>query len=130
MSMSDRVADTLTRIRNGQNSRLLFVSVIASKFQAAILEVLKDEGYIKSFKYDVANRYIDVELKYSKLGKPAISEIHKVSKPGKRVYSAVLDLKGYYNYMGIYILSTSRGVISDRAARKLNVGGEVICKVF
>lgn len=130
MSMSDKVADMLTRIRNGQGSKLLSVSVIASKFQAAILKVLKDEGYIADFAYDKTGRFIDVELKYSKLGEPVISEIHKVSKPGRRVYSPVSDLKGYYNYMGIYILSTPRGVISDRDARKMNVGGEVICKVF
>lgn len=130
MSMSDKVADMLTRIRNGQSSKLLSVSVMASKFQAAILQVLKDEGYIASFDYDETGRFIDVELKYSRVGEPVISEIHKVSKPGRRVYSSVQNLKGYYNYMGVYILSTPKGVISDRLARKLKVGGEIICKVF
>ncbi|CAN0566447.1 unnamed protein product, partial [Ectocarpus sp. 12 AP-2014] len=72
----------------------------------------------------------DVSLKYSRLGDPAISEIHRVSKPGKRMYYAISDLPGYYNNMGIHILSTSSGVMSDREAKKLNVGGEVICKVF
>lgn len=130
MSMSDKVADTLTRIRNGQKSKLLSVSVMASKFQASVLQVLKNEGYIKSFSYEDNKKYIEVQLKYSRLGDPIISEIHKVSKPGRRVYSPVKDLKGYYNNMGVCILSTPKGVISDREARQLNVGGEIICKVF
>ena len=75
-------------------------------------------------------RVIDISLKYSRVGEPAISEIHRVSKPGKRIYSSINDLPGYFNNMGIHILSTSHGVMSDRQAKKVNVGGEVICKVF
>ncbi len=73
---------------------------------------------------------IDISLKYSRMGDPAICEIHRVSKPGKRIYSAIDDLPSYFNNMGIHILSTSHGVMSDRDAKKLNIGGEVICKIF
>lgn len=128
--MSDSIADMLTRVRNGQKSRLLNIAIPASKKKEAVLNVLKDEGYVGDYTIDETGRWINLMLKYSNIGEPAICEIHRVSKPGKRVYSAISDLKGYYNNMGIYVLSTSRGVISDRSARKNNVGGEVICKVF
>ncbi len=130
MTMSDNVADMLTRIRNGQKSKLLSVSMPLSNMKSNILEVLKKEGYITGFKKNNVENSLDVDLKYSRLGDPAISEIHRVSKPGKRVYTAISDLKGYYNNMGIHILSTPSGIVSDREAKKLNVGGEVICKVF
>lgn len=128
MSMSDNIADMLTRIRNGQKSRLLRVALPVSKLKCKVLDVLKAEGYVSSYKTEEGQ--LTVTLKYSATGDPAISEVHRVSKPGKRIYSAISDLKGYYNNMGIYILSTSHGVMSDREARKQNVGGEVICKVF
>lgn len=130
MTMTDSIADMLTRIRNGQKSRLLNVSVPLSKLKCAVLDVLEKEGYIGGYVVSAEEKEINVELKYSRLGKPAICEIHKVSKPGKRVYSAISDLKGYFNNMGINILSTSKGVMSDREARKQHVGGEIICKVF
>lgn len=130
MTMSDNVADMLTRIRNGQKSRLMSVSMPCSKLKCSVLEVLKKEGYISGYKKNSDESNIEVSLKYSRIGEPAITEIHKVSKPGKRIYSAIGDLSGYYNNMGTHILSTSKGVISDRDAKKLNVGGEVICKVF
>lgn len=133
MSMTDNIADMLTRIRNAQKSKLVTMLVPHSKMKCAILDVLKGEGYIKS--YDViesspAMKDIEVSLKYSSHGKAAIQEIKRVSKPGKRAYSAAGDMQGHYNGMGIYILSTSKGVVSDREARRLGVGGEVICKVF
>lgn len=132
MSMTDSIADMLTRIRNGQKSRMMKVSLPGSKKKTAILDVLKAEGYIAG--YEVSNNgnisEIEISLKYSIGGKPAICEISRVSKPGKRVYSAIGKLKGYYNNMGIYILSTSKGVLSDREAHSQNIGGEVICKVF
>lgn len=128
MSMTDNIADMLTRIRNAQKSKLLKVSMPASKLKCAVLEVLKNEGYVAS--YESKAGVIDVDLKYSRAGSPAICQIHKVSKPGKRIYSSISDLAGYYNNMGIYILSTSHGVMSDREARRLKIGGEVICKVF
>lgn len=130
MSMSDNIADMLTRIRNGQKSKFLKVALSMSNLKCAVLDVLKEEGYILDYNKNDSEKIIEISLKYSNLGQPAISEIHKVSKPGKRIYSSIKDLPGYFNNMGINILSTSSGVISDRQARKLNVGGEVICKVF
>lgn len=130
MSMTDNIADMLTRIRNGQKSKLLSVGMPASKLKCAVLDVLKGEGYIAGYTLNVEDKEISVELKYSRIGNPAICEIHKVSKPGKRMYSPISKLKGYFNNMGIHILSTSKGVMSDRDAKKHNVGGEVICKVF
>lgn len=133
MSMTDTIADMLTRIRNAQKSRLISMVVPHSKLKIAVLEVLEEEGYVGAYTV-VKNAknmpIIEVDLKYSVEGKPAIREIKKVSTPGKRIYSAVNDLADYYSGMGIYILSTSKGVISDRQARQLGVGGEVICKVF
>jgi len=132
MSMTDNVADMLTRIRNAYKSKLINVSFPSSKIKTSVLEVLQREGYIKNYinvQKDNIN-YTEVTLKYSTSGDASIREIHKVSKPGKRVYSAIKDLKGYYNNMGIYVLSTPYGVMSDREAHVKNVGGEVICKVF
>lgn len=130
MSMSDNIADMLTRIRNGQKSKLLNVALPISRLKCAILDVLKNEGYIVDYTKNEKEGIIDISLKYSRTGSPAICEIHRVSKPGKRMYSSIGDLPGYFNNMGIHILSTSHGVMSDREAKKLNVGGEVICKVF
>ena len=130
MSMSDNIADMLTRIRNGQKSKLLNVALPMSNLKCTVLDVLKSEGFIVGYTKDVEKRVIDISLKYSRVGEPAISEIHRVSKPGKRIYSSINDLPGYFNNMGIHILSTSHGVMSDRQAKKMNVGGEVICKVF
>jgi small subunit ribosomal protein S8 len=133
MSMTDTIADMLTRIRNAQKSKLLSAVAPHSKMKMAVLSVLKDEGYISDYR-EVKVREnissIEIELKYSRDGKPAIQEIKKVSKPGKREYSAVENLKEYYSGMGVYVLSTSHGVISDRKARELGIGGEVVCKVF
>jgi len=120
----------LTRIRNAQGCKLLKIQAPLSKLKCGVLDVLKSEGYIVGYSVDKEARSIEVELKYSRLGQAAINQIHKVSKPGKRMYSSISDLPGYFNNMGIHILSTSKGVMSDRDARKLNVGGEVICKVF
>jgi small subunit ribosomal protein S8 len=128
--MSDNIADMLTRIRNGQKSKLLNVALPLSNLKCAVLDVLKSEGFIVGYTKDIEKRSINISLKYSRVGEPAISEVHKVSKPGKRIYSSIEDLPGYFNNMGIHILSTSHGVMSDRQAKKVNVGGEVICKVF
>ncbi|ABV85069.1 MULTISPECIES: 30S ribosomal protein S8 [spotted fever group] len=132
MSMTDNVADMLTRIRNAYKSKLINVSFPSSKIKISILDVLQKEGYIKDYITTQKNNisYTEVALKYSVNGDASICEIHRVSKPGKRVYSPIKDLKGYYNNMGIYILSTPYGVMSDREAHIKNVGGEVICKVF
>lgn len=133
MSMTDTLADMLTRIRNGQKTRLLFVPVPYSRTKCDVLKVLQEEGYISGYSVkDVRTgvKEIEVKLRYSSNGHPTIKEITRVSKPGKRAYTAIKDLQGYYNGMGIYILSTSHGIISDRSARIQGVGGEIICKVF
>jgi small subunit ribosomal protein S8 len=128
MAMSDNIADMLTRIRNGQKSKLLSVVLPFSQLKSSVLKVLLSEGYISGYARN--ENELNISLKYSRLGEPAVNEIHRVSKPGKRIYSPIRNLPGYYNNMGVYILSTSHGVMSDRQARKLNIGGEVICKVF
>lgn len=132
MSMNDTVSDMLTRIRNGQKTKLLTVSMPYSKLCLSIANVLHDEGYLDSVNVldDLRFKSIQIVLKYSEEGVAGITEIVRVSRPGRRVYSSTSGLKGYYNNMGIYVLSTSRGVLSDSDARKLGVGGELICKVF
>jgi len=130
MSMSDTIADMIARIKNGQKSKLLFVKAPFSKMKVSILNVLLEEGYVKAYSVNDTNRDINIELKYSNNGSPAILEISRVSTPGRRVYSSISSLSEYYNGMGTYIISTPKGIISDKQARKLNVGGEVICKVF
>ncbi len=131
--MVDSIADMLTRIRNGQRACLFDVKSPYSKFRESVLKVMVDEGYIAS--YQVAEvrdkiKEINIKLKYTKEGKPAISEIKKISKPGRRYYASVSDLKPVYNNMGIAIISTPAGVITDHEARKKCVGGEVICEIF
>lgn len=132
MSMTDTVADMLTRIRNGQKSKLIEIVLPHSKLKCSILDVLKDEGFITQYRVLTIKNIsqIKVELKYCQKGNPAICSIQKVSKSSKRIYSSIAALKGYYNNMGIYILSTPQGVLSDRKAHQLGVGGEIICKVF
>lgn len=132
MSMTDPLGDLLTRIRNGQRARKSAITAPASRFRANVLEVLKREGYIRGFnEYEVRPglNEIKIELKYHE-GDPVIREISRVSKPGRRVYSKIKDLPRVYNGLGISILSTPRGVMSDAEARAANVGGEVLCQVF
>jgi small subunit ribosomal protein S8 len=132
MSLSDPLGDMLTRIRNGQHARMSTVESPASKLRSNVLEVLKREGYIRGYSQEevrpgVAN--LRIELKYHE-GEPVIKQIARVSKPGRRVYSKIADLPRFYNGLGIQILSTTRGVMSDNEARAQNVGGEVLCRVF
>ncbi len=132
MSMSDPLGDMLTRIRNGQRARAAVVASPASKMRANVLEVLQREGYIRGFSREdlrpgVAE--LKIELKYVD-GEPVIREIARVSKPGRRIYSRIADLPRSYNGLGIAILSTPRGVLSDNEARAAKVGGEVLCRVF
>ncbi len=132
MSFSDPIGDMLTRIRNGQMARKDAISTPASKFRTSVLEVLKREGYIRDFRADVDDRghpTTVIELKYFE-GTPVISTIKRVSKPGRRVYSKIGDLGKVSNGLGISVLSTPRGVLSDAEARAENVGGEVLCEVF
>ncbi|MDB5367269.1 MAG: ribosomal protein [Rhodospirillales bacterium] len=132
MSLSDPLGDLLTRIRNGQHANMTVVESPASKLRASVLEVLKREGYIRGYEQDAevdGKSTLKVQLKYHE-GQPAIKEIQRVSKPGRRVYSKITELQKFYNGLGISILSTPRGVMSDHEARAANVGGEVLCKVF
>ncbi len=132
MSMSDPVADLLTRIRNGQRAKKSSIQTPASKLRANVLDVLKREGYIRDYSQGNIRKGIDeitIELKYFD-GEPVIREISRVSSPGCRVYSKIKDLPRIYNGLGIAILSTPRGVMSDAEARAANVGGEVLCHVF
>jgi small subunit ribosomal protein S8 len=129
MTMSDPLGDLLTRIRNGQRARHSTVSTPASKLRANVLEVLKREGYIRDFSRAEGAAELRIELKYHE-GKPVIREISRVSKPGRRVYSKIKDLPKVYNGLGIAILSTPKGVMSDNEARAANLGGEVLCRVF
>jgi small subunit ribosomal protein S8 len=132
MSLSDPLGDLLTRIRNASRARQSRCSSPASKLRANVLDVLKREGYIRGFSAEELRpgvAVINIELKYSE-GEPAIKEITRVSKPGRRVYSKIAELPKFYNGLGISILSTPKGVMSDHEARTANVGGEVLCRVF
>jgi small subunit ribosomal protein S8 len=132
MSMSDPLGDMLTRIRNGQRARQAVVASPASKMRGNVLEVLKREGYIRGFSRDDLRPGVaefKIELKYVD-GEPVIREIARVSKPGRRIYSRIADLPRSYNGLGITILSTPRGILSDNEARAAKVGGEVLCRVF
>ena len=132
MTMSDPLGDLLTRIRNAQRARSNTVRSPASKARVSVLDVLQREGYIRGFtKVDIRPGVaeLNIELKYLD-GEPVIKEIDRVSKPGRRIYSKIADLPRVYNGLGIAILSTPRGVMSDGEARAANVGGEVLCRVF
>lgn len=132
MTMTDPLGDLLTRIRNGQKARKIAVTAPASKARASLLDVLKREGYIRDYRREDlggGKAQLNIELKYHE-GQPAIVDIHRVSKPGRRVYAGIKDLPRFYNGLGISILSTPRGVMSDNEAREANVGGEILCRVF
>lgn len=131
--VSDPLADMLTRIRNALQVRAYIVDIPASKLKEQVARVLKEEGYIADYELvpvdDLPRPVIRVTLKYGPDGEPAIRTLKRISKPGRRVYLGVEDLKPVVDGMGIRILTTNKGVLSDRQARKLRVGGEVICEV-
>jgi len=131
MAFTDPLGDMLTRIRNGQRAGKSAVLSPASKLRANVLEVLKREGYIRGYSQteEAGKPALNIELKYYE-GEPVIKAISRVSKPGRRVYSSIKDLPRVSNGLGISILSTPRGVMSDNDARDANVGGEVLCRVF
>ena len=131
MTLVDPVGDMFTRIRNGQMRTLKSVNVPLSKFRLQILEILKSEGYINNFFIEKKEnkQYLIVDLKYYE-GLPVIKEIKRISKPGRRVYSKATSIPKIQNGLGLAILSTSKGVMSDTDARKNKIGGEVICRVF
>ena len=131
MNINEPVGDLITRIRNAQTRGRSKLSSPASTLRMRVLQVLKDEGYIRDFR-EVENdghKEIEIELKYFE-GTPAIHEIQRVSKPGRRVYSSIKDLRLVRNGLGISIISTPQGVMSDAAARDANVGGEILCEVY
>ena len=132
MTLTDPIGDMFSRIRNGQMRSLQSVNIPASKFRSKILEILKTEGYISSFFLESSEnnkKVIKVNLKYFE-GTPVIKEIKRISKPGRRVYSRATSIPKVMNGLGLAILSTPKGVMSDAEARKNNVGGEIICRVF
>ena len=131
MNISDPLGDMLTRIRNAQMRGMSKVVTPSSKLRIRVLEVLINEGFIRGYTEveKDGHKNIDIELKYYE-GQPVISEIKRVSKPGRRVYSSVSDIPLVRNGLGISVLSTSKGVMSDNSARSENVGGEVLCRVF
>ncbi len=132
MAFNDALSDMLARIKNAHQARKSFTSCYNSKLNLNVLSVLKDEGYIRDFKNIEVRKGISnikIDLKYYN-GKPVIKNIKRVSKPGIRVYSKISDLPKIYGGLGISILSTPKGVMSDNEARKNNVGGEILCEVF
>ncbi len=132
MAVTDPISDMLTRIRNAQQRGKDKVVSPASRLRERVLEVLQREGFIRGFatvQHEGSHPEIEIELKYFD-GQPVIKQIQRVSKPGRRVYASVDSLPTVFNGLGISILSTSKGVMSDSDARDANVGGEVLCKVF
>jgi small subunit ribosomal protein S8 len=131
--MTDPIADMLTRIRNAVRVERRFVDVPLSQLKRGVAEVLKREGYIWDFQEQEvegeASKQLRIELKYGPNGERVIQEIKRVSKPGRRVYSKSRDLRPVLNGLGICIISTSRGVVSDREARQQKLGGEVLCEI-
>ena len=132
MPVTDPIADMITRIRNGQRTGRRVIKSPASGMRAAVLDVLKSEGYLRGYtrsELEDNKAELEIELKYNE-GRPVITEIHRVSRPGRRVYSGIEELSRVYNGLGISIVSTSHGVMSDIEARKQRLGGEVLCRVF
>jgi len=132
MSIIDPISDMITRIRNAQMRALNTVIIPSSKFRASILDVLKKEGYILNYKFlsDTKNKKsLFVDLKYND-GLPVIKEIKRISKPGRRIYARATSIPKIQNGLGLAIVSTSKGIMSDSEARNQNIGGEIICRVF
>ncbi|HEK3597584.1 TPA: 30S ribosomal protein S8 [Pseudomonas aeruginosa] len=130
MSMQDPLADMLTRIRNAQMAEKTVVSMPSSKLKAAVAKVLKDEGYIADFQISSEVKpQLSIELKYFE-GKPVIEEVKRISRPGLRQYKSVEQLPKVRGGLGVSIVSTNKGVMTDRAVRAAGVGGEVLCTVF
>ena len=132
MSFADPIGDMITRIRNAQLRALNNVTIPSSKFRARVLDVLKREGYISNYKSLSDNKNKEsllVDLKYSN-GLPVIKEIKRISKPGRRIYAKADSISKIQNGLGLAIVSTSMGIMSDNDARTKNIGGEIICRVF
>ncbi|MEJ5361269.1 MAG: 30S ribosomal protein S8 [Spirochaetota bacterium] len=130
--ISDPIADMLTRMRNAINAGHVKVDIPSSKMKMAIAKILKDEGFIKNYKLieDNKQKTLRIYLKYSADNQSAIIRMKRISSPGRRVYIKAEDLKPVYNNMGIMILSTSKGIITNKAAKQLNIGGEALCEIL
>jgi small subunit ribosomal protein S8 len=131
MAMNDLLSDMIARIKNGQKARLAQVKCRASKLCTNVLDVLKREGYISDWRVvtEDGKKDIEIDLKYHE-GEPVIKQLHRESTPGRRMYRSIGSLPKFFNGLGIAVLSTSKGVVSDFEARSANVGGEVLCSVF
>jgi small subunit ribosomal protein S8 len=132
MTLTDPIGDMFSRIRNGQMRSLLSVNIPSSNFRRNILEILKSEGFIKDYYIETSENNkinLKINLKYYE-GAPVIKEIKRISKPGRRVYSRATSIPRVMNGLGLAIISTPKGVMSDTEARKNNIGGEIICRVF
>ena len=132
MTLTDPIGDMFSRIRNGQMRSLSSVDIPSSNFRQNILKILKNEGYIKDYYIEKSENNkikLKINLKYYE-GNPVIKEIKRISKPGRRVYSRATSVPKIQNGLGLAILSTSKGVMSDSEARKNKIGGEIICRVF
>jgi small subunit ribosomal protein S8 len=132
MSMTDPIADMLTRIRNAGHARFDKVDIPASRMKISLARIFKDEGFIKNYKVIKDNRQgiLRVYLKYGEHQTPLIQGIQRVSKPGRRVYAGFEELPKVQGGLGVAVISTSKGVVTDRQARKLQVGGEVLCEIW
>ena len=133
MSMTDPIADLLTRIRNAYRVRHDRLDVPASGLKREICQILKDEGFIEDFVLldeGPTSKYIRIQLRYAKEGEPLVRRIQRVSRPGRRVYCKSADIKPVLNGLGVGIVSTSQGLLTDQAARQRGVGGEVLCEIW
>lgn len=132
MAMSDPIADMLTRVRNAGKAKFNSVDIPGSKMKFELAKLLKDEGYIRNYKFIKDNKQgiLRVYLKYNEKQEHSILRIDRVSKPSKRVYMKGKDIKPVYNGLGIAVLSTSKGIMTDKHAREQNIGGEIICNVW
>lgn len=132
MALTDPIADMLTRVRNAGKAKFNSVDIPGSKMKTELARVMKEQGYIRNYKFikDGKQGILRVYLKYADDQTHVIQEIHRVSKPSRRVYVRAGDVKPFYSGMGTSVLSTSKGILTDKQARKENVGGEVICNIF
>ncbi len=132
MAMTDPIADMLTRVRNAGKAKFNSVDIPGSKIKVELAKVMKDEGFIRNYKFIKDNKQgiLRVYLKYADDQSHVIQELVRISKPSRRVYVGAEDIKSVYNGLGVAVLSTSKGVITDKQARKENVGGEVLCNIF
>jgi small subunit ribosomal protein S8 len=132
MSMSDPLGDMLARIKNGQHAQKTVIECPHSNLRASVCEVLQSEGFIRGFsavELENNKKNLMIELKYDE-GQPVIRELKRISKPGRRVYSKIKDLQPYHNGLGVSVISTPQGVMTDHKARNENIGGEVLCQIF